>query len=753
MGDPETRVGVIMLPIRYLRRLNILFSEPDPSVYMIETAGPDLTRLLKKYLSEQPHRALGGVRALSGFEYQLRAYLADFGQALVADGALLQGGESFANALEALSDHTRTDGDLTVCVQVKRTLRTDSLADAAAEFAIVDAFLESQTAADRYARIRYECVGRSAEAVLDWAQVRLPAKVRSSRPDLRLRFEKLRDAGRILPPRVEPDPWWRLLAAVHVYVDDPFAFAREALDLCLSRDLDADGARRVRDAITERFIERRTRAAAPCDYLTVADITPALQASPDVQVGIEPTLHALRDAQFMERPNILSQACAHLDALVSERERPGYRLLDVLWIDGRSGSGKSVLLLQLMALLVREGARVVWLRDRGGELFGLLKQIEAHAPTGGPEYVFIDDLYNPQGRSRLDLDEIVSLITYRPDVNWPVVLTCGPPEFHQALADDSAGRGIRLYPWRVPAVNVEESEVLQCWFSERTGRQPLPGPAFEQDEGLIVSMMFELRHGSLESLAHRFGKRLEAAGLKETLYRPFALNRLYIWSPADWLNDEQREKLEVINQDTDFTFLSTRSGSGYLKLTHPHLSDVIYQAIRRPWLPTSCADDLSGAFTKALETDVPTALRLLRVFASGHDRLDVVNPARLAERCTAHWRQAGGTQQPSRSSPSPPNCGCFGPSGPPLTSVSTLCWAMRRWRMPARPWALTTPIGYASGIPWRRPIRVIRPHCKSGWPGSGSRGISPRPIGRSNGNPCWTATGPRIGMGRPWARP
>ena len=223
-----------------------------------------------------------------------------------------------------------------------------------------------------------------------------------------------------------------------------------------------------------------------------------------------------------------------------------------------------------------------------------------------------------------------------------MVVTCGPPEFHQALADNSSGRGIRLHSWRIPAVDAQESAVLQRWFIERTGRHPVLGPAFEQDDGLMVSMMVELRHGDLEPLAHRFRRRLEEAGLKETLYRPFALNRLYVWSPAQWLDDEQREPLEVMNQDSDFTFLSTASGSGYLKLTHPHLSDIIYRVIRRPWLPTSCADDLSGAFAKALETDVATALRLLRIFASGHDRLDVVDPARLADRCAANWRQAGG---------------------------------------------------------------------------------------------------------------
>ncbi len=614
---------------------------------MCETTSPDLIRLLKQYQSEHPHRALGGLRALSGFEYQLRSYLADFGQALVASEAFAfqQGGEHFAYALEALSDHTRTDGDLTVCVQVKSTLwGTGNLANAAVEFAIVDAFLEDQITADQYARIRYECVARRGETTLDWVQVKLPAKIRSSRPDLQLRFEALLNSNRILPPRIEPDPWWRLIAEVHADVDDPFAFAREALDISLSRGLDAGGASRVRNDIADRFFKRRTSAAAPYDYLTPKDITLTHQVSPDVEVGIAPTLPSLLDAQFMERPNVLSQVRTPLDALVSEREgSPTYWQLDVLWIDGRSGSGKSVLLLQLMASLVRDGSRVVWLRDRAGELLELLKQIEAHAPTDGPEYVFIDDLYAPEGRSLMDLNEIGSLITHGTKVNWPVVVTCGPPEFHQALADDSGRRGIRLHPWRIPAVDAEESKVLQRWFNERTGHQPLPGPAFEQDEGLIVSMMFELRYGDLEPLAHRFRRRLEQASLRETLYMLFALNRLYIWSPAQWLDDEQRENLEVVNQDTDFTFLSTISGSGgYLKLTLPHLSDVIYRVIRRPWLPRSCADDFSGAFAKALETDVLTALRLMRVFTSGHDRLNVVDPARLADRCADHWREAGG---------------------------------------------------------------------------------------------------------------
>jgi len=279
-----------------------------------------------------------------------------------------------------------------------------------------------------------------------------------------------------------------------------------------------------------------------------------------------------------------------------------------------------------MATLVKEGARVLWLRDRASELLGVMRSIEAHAPTRGPEYIFVDDLYDPQGRARLDLDELVSLATYRPDVNWPLVVTCGPPEFRQDLEDDAGGRGLRIHDWRIPPVDQTESETLRHWFVDRTGRSVSPGPAFEQGEGLMVSMMFELRHDDLEQLAHRFRERLEQRELKDALYQPLALDRLYVLTPAGWLTDGQRAQLEAINQDDDFSFISTASGSGYLKLTHPHLSDAIYRVVRRPAVEIGYTDDVVAAFDRALQTDPATALRLLRVFASGHERLEISQP-------------------------------------------------------------------------------------------------------------------------------
>jgi hypothetical protein len=57
----------------------------------------DLTLLLEDYIRAQPNRALGGVRALSGFEYQARSYFAEFVRALVHGDYLAREGEVLAN--------------------------------------------------------------------------------------------------------------------------------------------------------------------------------------------------------------------------------------------------------------------------------------------------------------------------------------------------------------------------------------------------------------------------------------------------------------------------------------------------------------------------------------------------------------------------------------------------------------------------------------------------------------------------------
>jgi len=89
-----------------------------------------ITSILSAYEGVEPRRALGGIYALSGFDYQLRCCLAALVDSLVGETtALDECGRVFVEALSDIA--TKTDDDYLVCVQVKRTLTAKTLKDSA----------------------------------------------------------------------------------------------------------------------------------------------------------------------------------------------------------------------------------------------------------------------------------------------------------------------------------------------------------------------------------------------------------------------------------------------------------------------------------------------------------------------------------------------------------------------------------------------------------------------------------------------
>ena len=106
---------------------------------------PTLIDLLARYQEAEKHRAWGGVRALSGWDFQLRSYIADFALALVRSDNLVKAGEDLVEALlEAFSDYSLAQLRNTVVVQAKRSLTSTTLRKTANEFLIIDAFLERE---------------------------------------------------------------------------------------------------------------------------------------------------------------------------------------------------------------------------------------------------------------------------------------------------------------------------------------------------------------------------------------------------------------------------------------------------------------------------------------------------------------------------------------------------------------------------------------------------------------------------------
>ena len=597
-----------------------------------------MTSILSKYEGQENRRALGGIYALAGFDYQLRLYLAELVESLAGQGCDLdKAGGVF---LEALSDLAETEDGSLVCIQVKRTLTRETLKDAAAEVVTIDCFLAKHYPESR-AEVKFELVASKGDAALQWSDV----------PDTHPTFptiQALIQQGRLLSPRIAPDPWWRAIVAAWKQLKDPYGFLRFALDRALSRAPTAADAQRIRDDICERFAQVRQTPDLPGQLLTPADFQLAAHPSASLEIGREVTLARLRDRQYMPRRHRLDALYPKLIERKDLSRRDLRSEARVFWLSGRSGVGKSVLLLQAVERLVSDGWRVLWLKGQAGLLEPALRAIADAPAEWWPDFIAIDDLYDRDARNQIDLGRLGEFIDERGHQAWPMILTCGPAEFAESFREDATYRGFDLHLETIETIAADEAEEIEAWYHQRTGKGSQRGPAFSQasqeDNGLFVSLAVELTHGNLEAFAQRFGNRVRLIdGLDEALRLPLALNRLYLRAPYDWLTDNDREKLATLNSERDFSLLEAGTEGQIVRLTHPHLADALYRALRKPANPEAFTNDLVAVFRRALaEHDTGLVSQLLRVFSAfdeglASERLRIADRPRLARECARIW--------------------------------------------------------------------------------------------------------------------
>jgi hypothetical protein len=378
-----------------------------------------------------------------------------------------------------------------------------------------------------------------------------------------------------------------------------------------------------------RSVRPRTTAGAHHTCLRPEDFdaAPALPARLDV--GRTPTLTRLRSQLYMPRPERVAAARA---ALEKRAAKTPIGCVRVFWIAGASGTGKTVLLLQLMEDLVRAGRRVLWI---GGQPERLGESLRAEAAAA--EFVFVDALYAPDARQSLDFADLGRLLHARGEAPWPVVVTCGEQEHLRAFRTDSRRCGFVARDWELGLATREEARQLLAWYAARRGHAQSVGLAFEharRDEGRLVEMAFELEHDGLREFAIRF--RQSAAGeVRHTLWQTLGLNRIGLGAPAEWLEHPYAR--------------GAMGPSGRPRfLAHPHVADALTRELRLT--PRARANDLGDAFTRALRCeDEALAARLLRAFsdplaAEPTSALAAVDLSHLAERCGASWRDRGATR-------------------------------------------------------------------------------------------------------------
>jgi len=601
---------------------------------------PSLTELLHLYDQRTRSRSRGGLQAISGMAFQIYCYLADY-VAILAERNPEEAGEGREDnasrpdrglaSFESLSDYLikrspidyAREGDTVVCVQAKRTLNRETLSKAADEFVAIDRFLEAEEPALRPS-VRFEVIasrGQAAGAAC-WQGVTPSTHALAQDREAQARLDAMRREGRLLPARIDPDPWWRLIGTVFHRLSDPFGFAYEATALCLERGLDPGGAERLRVEIARLFARlRRDRPLVTGRVLWACDFRPLERQSKAVNVGQIPTVLHLQDGRFMEREEQLGAAVGSLDKVLDSRRVADDPAVHSLWLGGASGSGKSVLLLHLMReLVVEREARVVWLGDASWDLLPSLESWHGKRTPhrdSEPVFIFVDDFYSPVKRGELALPRVGNLVRHSGVADWPVLVTCGPSEQRLALESREGDCGLSFEIWKLPLATPEERGRIRTWFADRTGQAPKEASSSGDSQSLMVSMVFEMVKGDLREFALRFKSRLETEHLDRAVLPVLALNRLYLEAPAGCLSEEQRETLDRINRDDDFLVV-TVGGTERLRLTHPHLSDEIYRVMRVRDGGDACVRDLVNGFKAALRDDPGVALEVLGLVVDAH---------------------------------------------------------------------------------------------------------------------------------------
>jgi tetratricopeptide (TPR) repeat protein len=370
----------------------------------------------------------------------------------------------------------------------------------------------------------------------------------------------------------------------------------------------ADGRDRLEEGQVRRCAAGKTSRTPPfhgdglsdgqggADFRLWTDdlVPPEVVAPGGYLTGQRPMLYHLREGFFAERPAALEQA--RLAVVEWIASRPAFAndtvRLPVFWLGGRSGSGKSVLLLQLLSRLHVDGTvRILWLSGDSRRLARAIDWIRRTNSGGTVWALGIDDPYqigstiDVAAHWRRALDTVEDLRQNGDGHLLPVVICCGPTEQAKQLADDFPD-DIAMTVKVIDNEARDDYERLRRWFILRTGDTP---PPVTDTNLLLVQLFFEWHHRHpLTEFARRFRARLTAMDpsgqIEDIVTRVLALNRLYAGYPVrafeDLLDPARRDKLATLQQEAH---LETHGAgaSADVWIAHPHLADVIYET----WFP------------------------------------------------------------------------------------------------------------------------------------------------------------------------
>jgi len=274
----------------------------------------------------------------------------------------------------------------------------------------------------------------------------------------------------------------------------------------------------------------------------------------------------------------------------------GRRKLPVFAITGRSGDGKSVVLLQLAEWLLdtQAGTRVYQIRSVTS-LPLLLDRLRAAAHSVAPAIVVIEDCYRVDATDQFDDAIGFALDACAANV---VVITCGPTPEIAAFARSCSN--LEITSWTMPLLTTGDLALFSDWFE-----CPVT-PSDELNRTILVEVLFASNVGtSLQSFARRFGERIRKFGVLDTVSSIVAINSLDLAAPEVLLGSQsERDAVERLarRDQLHFEWLVEPWGRS-TRLVHRVIAWHLFEELSAdPLRDVSPAIRLARVLRKILET-------------------------------------------------------------------------------------------------------------------------------------------------------
>jgi hypothetical protein len=533
------------------------------------------------WCSYDERRALGGIHALRGFDYQFCLFL----KALLLRWKITPPDKRLAEPgvyTEAVSDILAIPMTGPVYVtQVKLSLSPSSLNDTLEEFAAISKAV-SGIAADIH-------FGICASIIPTWDVHKKITQWASKQGFSELESHAFAHRIEIL---TDSDPFDDCLGILANDLGDRNAVAHlNEFIGCLLHGVESTDLKPVATQIWGKLVEiARNQEAGPSGVYVWAstDRPPSAVSVGDTLIGQQPRPFHLRDGYFAPRQPLYDDLVRTVGDWLHEsraQRDPSVRV-PVFWIRGRSGSGKSVALLHVLAgIHALEDSHVMWLGDNTSLLPDALAWAAGLSHEGRQSIIGIDDPYAPLKRNDMNLwtDALRHLEPIRnkgATTPLPAILCCGPTEHAERFAQDFVS-GVKLETEDLlPYETSSDLAQLRGWYRERTQHD---APDVGDENVLLVQLFFQWRAGvALEQFSMRFRDRIIESGgeeLREAISCMLCANRLYVGYPTAALTDRlspgRRDMLDRLLLEHHITRMS--EGRTGFWLTHPHLANVIYE--------------------------------------------------------------------------------------------------------------------------------------------------------------------------------